>query len=242
MRIEEVTAGVHAVAGDSVNWTLIEHEDGIALVDAGYPGDHGDVLASIRAIGHELADLSAILITHGHIDHMGGVPALLEQRAVPVYAAADEVGNVRRDRREQAAPGAVVANLWRPGALRWVVEIMGKGALRDRGIPTVQPLPDPGDLPAGLVPVMTPGHTGGHTAFLLPRHRVLLSGDTLITGHPLSRTRGPQLLPAFFDHDRSGLDAALDVLAALDADAVVPGHGPVHRGSPADAVRAVRDR
>jgi glyoxylase-like metal-dependent hydrolase (beta-lactamase superfamily II) len=242
MQISEVTPDVYAVHGDSVNWTLVRDTDGLVLVDAGYPGDADEVIASIRDIGHTLDDVTSIVVTHGHIDHMGGIPALREKHSVPVLTAATEVANVRRERREQASPGAVLGNLWRHGALRWVVEIMGKGALADRGVSSAQPFTNSSAVPGGLVPISSHGHTSGHTSYLLPQHGVLISGDALVTGHPLSRVNGPQLLPAFFDHDRGAVQQALDTIATADARAIIPGHGPVYRGSPADAVRELRAR
>ena len=44
----------------------------------------------------------------------------------------------------------------------------------------------------------------------------------------------------FFHHDADAMDASLDTIAAVDADAIVPGHGPVFRGSPRDAVAELR--
>jgi glyoxylase-like metal-dependent hydrolase (beta-lactamase superfamily II) len=70
----------------------------------------------------------------------------------------------------------------------------------------------------------------------------VLTGDALVTGHPTSARRGPQLLPAFFSHDTEQAVAALDDLARLDADVVLPGHGPAHRGPVRDAVARARDR
>ena len=94
--------------------------------------------------------------------------------------------------------------------------------------------------PAVRFPVATPGHTSGHTAYLVPGARVLLTGDALVTGHALSSTTGPQELMGFFHHDLDVMDASLDVIAEVDADAIIPGHGPVYRGSPRDAVAQLR--
>ncbi|MDP9429592.1 MAG: MBL fold metallo-hydrolase [Actinomycetota bacterium] len=104
---------------------------------------------------------------------------------------------------------------------------------RDRG----PPLPAGGelDLPGGPVPVPTHGHTSGHTAFSLPRVGVVLTGDALVTGHPTSARRGPQLLPRFFSSDPDRTVAALDALDRLDADVVLPGHGEPFRGPVRDA-------
>jgi hypothetical protein len=68
----------------------------------------------------------------------------------------------------------------------------------------------------------------------------VLTGDGLVTGHPTARRRGPQLLPAFFDHDRAATAAALAPLSGLDAELLLPGHGEPWRGPVADAVTAAQ--
>ncbi|WP_237171773.1 MBL fold metallo-hydrolase [Prescottella equi] len=83
------------------------------------------------------------------------------------------------------------------------------------------------DLPGGPVPVTTHRHTSGHTAFHLPQHGSIVTGDALVTEHPLSKIRGPQLLPPVFDHGHGDTIEALDDLALLEADASLPVHGPV---------------
>jgi glyoxylase-like metal-dependent hydrolase (beta-lactamase superfamily II) len=60
---------------------------------------------------------------------------------------------------------------------------------------------------------------------------VLISGDALVTGHPLAPRSGPQLLPGLFNHDQDGCVRSLAALGLLDTEVLVPGHGPVWRGS-----------
>ena len=239
MRIQEAADGVFAVQGQSVNWSIIRSGHQLVLVDAGYPGDAGEVLESLQQLGG-VEKLQAILVTHGHIDHIGGIPAVLERRGVPVLASPAELGNVRREYRQQASVATVTLNLWRPGALAWTREILGKGAARDAGVPQAEAFA--AQLPGGLVAVPSAGHTSGHTAYFLPEQRVLLTGDALVSGHPLRREDGPQLLPGFFHHDKAALPGGLEALASVEADAIVPGHGPVLQMNPAQAVAAVRGR
>jgi len=242
MKITEVTGDVFAVEGHAANWTLIAEGDALTLVDAGYPGYHDDVLASISEIGHRLDDVGALLITHAHIDHIGSLPRLLEKHPVPVLLSPIEARHARREYLEQAGTADVVRNLWRPRVLPWALHIMRNGAMDDPGIPSATDFGDVDviDVPGRLVPVPTPGHTSGHTAYLVPGARVLLTGDALVTGHPLSPSTGSQKLMTFFHHDLDGMDASLDVIAEIDADAIVPGHGPVFRGSSRDAVAQLR--
>jgi glyoxylase-like metal-dependent hydrolase (beta-lactamase superfamily II) len=60
---------------------------------------------------------------------------------------------------------------------------------------------------------------------------VLVAGDALVTGHPLLTSVGPQLLPSLFNHDQDGCLRSLAALGLLDNDVLLPGHGPVWRGS-----------
>jgi glyoxylase-like metal-dependent hydrolase (beta-lactamase superfamily II) len=242
MKITEVTGNVFAVEGHAANWTLIAEGDALTLVDAGYPGYHDDVLASISEIGHRLDDVEAVLITHAHIDHIGSLPRLLEKHRVPVLLSPTEAPHARREYLEQAGTTDVVRNLWRPRVLPWALHMVQNGAMNDPGVPEATDFGDVDvlDVPGRPVPIATPGHTSGHTAYLVPGARVLLTGDALVTGHPLSPTTGPQELMGFFHHDHDAMAASLDVIAQVDVDVIVPGHGPVHRGSPGDAVAQLR--
>jgi glyoxylase-like metal-dependent hydrolase (beta-lactamase superfamily II) len=242
MKVTEAAAGVYAVQGSAVNWTLLTDGDAVTLVDAGYPGDHDDVLASLSEIGRRLSDVEAVLVTHAHIDHIGSLPRLLEQHTMPVLTSTTEARHVRREHLEQAGTADVVKNLWRPRVLPWALHIMRKGAMNDRGVPSAVDFgsADVIDVPGRPTPLPTPGHTSGHTGYLVPSARVLLTGDALVTGHRLSAGTGSQRLMGMFHHDLDAMDASLDVIAEVDADAIIPGHGPVFPGSPREAVAELR--
>jgi glyoxylase-like metal-dependent hydrolase (beta-lactamase superfamily II) len=68
---------------------------------------------------------------------------------------------------------------------------------------------------------------------------VLVAGDALMTEHALVTSSGPQLLPDFFNTDRTQARASLDLLRPLGADVVIPGHGPTFQGTPNQAVDLV---
>jgi glyoxylase-like metal-dependent hydrolase (beta-lactamase superfamily II) len=239
-----VAENVFLVQGDEVNWVLLRDGTDLTLVDGGYPGDVAAVEASIGAIGGRPEDVRAILVTHAHVDHLGAVNPFREKYGTPLYLDPAEVAHARREYLEQLSPARLLANLWRPGVLAWTRRTMRAGVTQDVTAAHAEPFPAEGplDLPGAPLPVPTYGHTSGHTAYYLPGAGAVITGDALITGHSLARAGGPQLVPAFFTHDHKRAVAALDALADLDADTILPGHGPVYRGPARDAVAIARSR
>lgn len=238
MQVIEVAPGVHVAHTRVVNWVLLTDGDAVTLVDTGYPGQADEVDASLAALGRTPHDVVAVLLTHAHVDHLGSADRLGRRHGVPVYAHELELAHARRDVLHQATPLDVARNAWRPGVLRWSREITRLGALSKQGVDNPAPFLSAGplDLPGHPVPVLTGGHTPGHTVFHLPQQGIVLTGDALVTGHPVSRTVGPQPIAGFFDHDREGSLRGLASIAALDADVIVAGHGEPWHGSVRRAV------
>ncbi|ULE34299.1 MBL fold metallo-hydrolase [Mycobacterium sp. IDR2000157661] len=237
-----VTDSVHFAYTDLVNWTLVTDGEGVVLIDAGFPGSRDDVLASLRRLGFGVDDLRAILLTHAHVDHFGSAIWFARTHGTPVFCHAAEVGHAKREYLEQASPVDIAKHAWRPRYLTWSLAITRKGAMVRDGIPTASALTE--DIATGLPgapkAIPTPGHTGGHCSFLVDG--VVVTGDALVTGHPLLTRGGPQLLPGLFNHDEEGCVRSLSVLALLDADVLLPGHGPMWRGSIREAAETAARR
>jgi glyoxylase-like metal-dependent hydrolase (beta-lactamase superfamily II) len=234
----QITDNVYFARGSAVNWVLVTDDTGVMLIDAGYPGDREDVLDSLRQVGYGPGDVHAILLTHAHVDHLGSAIWFANEHRTPVYCHAEEVGHAKREYLEQASVVDVALRIWRPRWAVWTVHLIRNGGLIREGIPTTQPLTAEvsAELPGYPMPVFTPGHTNGHCSYLVDG--VLVSGDALITGHPLLRHRGPQLLPEVFSHSQQGCLRSLDALALLETEILLPGHGDVWRGPIREATDA----
>ncbi len=232
-----VTERIHVAHTPLVNWTLVSDDAGVMLIDAGYPGDRDDVLASLKHLGYEPADVTAILLTHAHIDHLGTAIWFTKTHNTPVYCHSVEVGHAKREYLEQVSPVALLGHLWKPRWLRWSVEVAGKGGLVRDGIPTTRALTPEiaASLPGRPQALPTPGHTRGHCSYLVDG--ILVTGDALVTGHPLSTTHGPQLLPAIANHDQAQCVRSLSVLATAGTETLIPGHGDIWMGPIAEAVQ-----
>ena len=172
-----ITDRVHFVHTDLVNWTLVTGRggdgdgDGVMLIDAGFPGNRADVIASLGQLGFGVQDVRAILLTHAHIDHFGSAIWFAREHGTPVYCHADEVGHSKREYLEQASPVDIAAHVWQPKWLRWSASIIGKGALTRAGIPTTAPLTEDiaARLPGG--PEVNPDAGPHRRALLLRRGR-----------------------------------------------------------------------
>ncbi|OMI90623.1 MBL fold metallo-hydrolase [Streptomyces sp. M1013] len=242
--IRHVADGTYLVHGGHTNWVLLTDGDAVTLVDTGYPGDRRALLDSLAAVGSSPEAVAAVLITHAHNDHLGSAQYLRATHGTPVLLHEAEAPHARRDFLQQVSVGTVLRNAWRPGVLPWAVHVLRTGGTRQHPVTAPAPFPAGGalDLPGRPVPVHTPGHTDGHCVYHLPDAGVVISGDALVSGHALSRTEGPQLLPDLFHHDRTRAIASLDVIAGLAGDLLLPGHGPVHRGPVKDAADRARER
>ena len=226
--VEVIAPGIHFVQTPLVNWTVLSGDGTLTLIDAGYPSDRQRVS---RVLGDLGGELTAVLVTHGHSDHIGGIRWLLvEWPDAAVLASAEELPNVTREVTHQVGVRDLLPSLWRPSVIAWTARAIAAGGLADVGVPDPRPIePDREHRFSGhrVVPLLTPGHTPGHLMYWLPEHGVLVSGDGIVTGHPTSRDHGPGVLAPMFNHDDALARASMDtVLDGRPFEVILPGHGP----------------
>lgn len=242
--LRQVSAHVHVVETDHVNWGIYDGSDGVILIDSGYYGQRDLLESSLARIGRRPGDVVAIVLTHAHADHLGGAAWMAAENGTPVHTGPAEVAHAQREFLQQVSMARVLRSGLRPGVLRWAASIAPLlGGDATRGVPTATAVPmldGRADLPGSPRVRTIPGHTSGHTIYAFEEEGVVFTGDALVTAHATSRRRGPQLLPSMFHADLALATASLTLLETEPERIVAPGHGPVWEGSVSDAVAAAR--
>jgi glyoxylase-like metal-dependent hydrolase (beta-lactamase superfamily II) len=237
----DVADGVHRVEDAFVNWYLLEEDGCVTAIDAGLPASWESLHEALTGIDRIPSDLEAIVLTHGHFDHVGFAEPARHELRVPVWVHEEDAWLARHPLR-YARERSPLLYLKRSSARRIL------GAMLRAGAPWVKRLHEVRTFAAGEeldVPgrphvLHTPGHTLGHCALHLPEREALLSGDALVTLDPYTGARGPQLVARAATADSRQALGSLDVLAATEARIVLPGHGAPWREGVAEACRQAR--
>jgi glyoxylase-like metal-dependent hydrolase (beta-lactamase superfamily II) len=96
------------------NAFLIEGEDGLTLIDAGYPGKAAAVFRAIRRLGGSPDQLKHLIFTHGHPDHVGSAVAIVRETAARTYMHPFDIPVAESGgpfRPMQGAPGLLASQL-----------------------------------------------------------------------------------------------------------------------------------
>ncbi|WP_374756002.1 MBL fold metallo-hydrolase [Fibrisoma montanum] len=201
------------------------------LVDAGLPGYAGQIRKKAEQLFGIGTKPRAIVLTHGHIDHVGSLATLLSDWPVPVYAHSLELPYLQGKASYPPPDPAIGGGLF--SYISWLYPI-GPTNFGNR----IRPVPVNGQIPE--LPdwqiIHTPGHSPGHVSLFRPNDRTLLAGDAFITTNQNSgisvaiqrkEFHGP---PAYFTCDWVAAEKSVRLLTELQPQAVGAGHGVSVRG------------
>ena len=218
MAVMRVIKGVYVVPVGTVNAFLIDGDDGLTLIDAGYPDKEAAVFGAIRGLGRSPDQLKHLILTHGHPDHIGSAAAIVRETGARTYMhpldipIAESGGPFRPLRPAPSLLGQVLCRLfYRPN------QRVGPVAID-------QPLTDGEMLPVagGMEVIHTPGHCAGQVALLWRPGRMLFAADVGTNMMGLSD-------PIGFENLEEGR-VSQRKLSGLSFDAVAFGHGePIAR-------------
>lgn len=196
------------------------------LVDTGTPYRAQAISAAVEERFGAGARCEAIILTHGHFDHVGSVIELVEKYAAPVYAHELELPYLT-GQQDYPTPDASVEG----GLVAKMSPIFPVDAI-DLG-DHVQQLPEDGHVPA--LPefrwVHVPGHSPGQVALFRERDRLLLSADAIVTVRQedlykvLTQKQEISGPPRYLTTDWGAARASVEKLVALKPLIMGTGHG-----------------
>lgn len=228
----EVTKDVYYYTTQIANLVFIGSPGtaGWVMVDAGMP-------KHARDIREEAADRfgnvppSAIILTHGHFDHVGSIVDLIEEWNIPVYAHPLEfpflTGQLSYPKPDISVEGGLLAKL----AFMYPREPIDI-------TPVLKPLPQDGTVPVinGWKWIHTPGHSPGHVSLFRECDGMLIAGDAFVTVRQDSlyevliqkeEINGP---PRYLTTDWQDAWNSVKSLEALNPLTAITGHGTAMEG------------
>jgi glyoxylase-like metal-dependent hydrolase (beta-lactamase superfamily II) len=201
------------------------------LIDAGLVGTAGMIARAAESRFGADSRPAAIVLTHGHFDHVGALEELAERWDVPVYAHELELPYLD-GRSSYPPPDPTVGG----GMMARLSGLFPRGPINVSN--RLRTLPADGSVPGmpGWRWIPTPGHAPGHVSLWRDSDRAVLAGDAFITTRQESayaaaiqkpEMHGP---PMYFTPDWEEARESVRRLAALDPELAVTGHGHAMRG------------
>ncbi|MBO1022395.1 MBL fold metallo-hydrolase [Methylobacterium sp. SD274] len=217
---------------------------GWTLIDAGIMGSK----SAIRKVAEQRfgpnARPAAIVLTHGHFDHVGVVEDLAREWDVPVWAHPLERpyldGSASYPPPDPSVGGGLMARL---SPLYPLAPVDVSAHLRD--------LPEDGSVPSmpGWRWIHVPGHSVGQVALWREADRTLIAGDAFVTTAQESayavivqepEIHGP---PMYLTTDWEAAGRSVAILAALEPERAITGHGrPLEGPALREALHLLADR
>jgi glyoxylase-like metal-dependent hydrolase (beta-lactamase superfamily II) len=196
---DRVVDGVGRIPG-FVNSYIFREESETYLIDTGFTRKAKSIVRAFDSARVPLSSVGKVLLTHHHIDHMGGAAYLHQTTNAPLSCHVDDTPFV-------------------DGRTRAPMPLLMRLFMRVHPAPVAVTLKD-GDRVGPLTVIHTPGHTPGEVVFYHPARKILFSGDATV------EREGHLVLPA--TRFASNLDQAVRSLSRvreLDVQVLLPGHG-----------------
>ena len=215
----ELDSRVYRLVDGPANVYLVDDGE-LTLIDGGIPKDARQIREGIRALGHAVADVDRVLLTHYDYDHVGALASL--GLSAPIYAGEPDATYVT---------GAVKPSLTnKKGLLQRLA-----GRFLDHPNLISLPVTD-GEEIGGFQAYHTPGHTAGHMVYLHEEFDIAFLGDCVRTTDSTFQPM-PSWLCADSKRNHESIKALSERTPTFDYGA--PGHGEVITAGASAVLRRV---
>ncbi|WP_425412241.1 MBL fold metallo-hydrolase [Melghirimyces thermohalophilus] len=222
---EDVLFDLYCYTDQIVNVCFVGTDEWV-LVDTGMPKTANRIVNAVEERFGENSKPKAIVLTHGHFDHVGAVIDLVRKWQIPVYAHPAELPFLTGESKYPEPDGSVEGGLVAKMSPIFPNEPVDLGN-------NVEALPDDGSVPGllGWRWIHTPGHAPGHISLFRDEDRSLIAGDAFVTVKQESLYKvstqekeisGP---PRYLTTDWDAAKQSVQKLAALKPAVAVTGHG-----------------
>jgi glyoxylase-like metal-dependent hydrolase (beta-lactamase superfamily II) len=235
----KITDGISRLGSGMINSYLLEENGEVTIIDAGVPGYWDDLPAELAAMGLSIEHVRALLLTHGHTDHIGFAERLRTESGVRVSVHELDAALARGEIPNPAK----TAGRMRPRPMLSFFWFAARGGLlRVKHVGEVSTFGDGAtlDVPGAPRVILVPGHTAGSAALHAPARDALFIGDAIATYSVIGGESGPMLNP--FNADRATALASLSRLDDIQARNVLAGHGQAWTEGVQAALARVRTR
>jgi glyoxylase-like metal-dependent hydrolase (beta-lactamase superfamily II) len=201
----KIVEGIYQVEGTNGNVYLVEDGDKLILIDTGLPRNDKKIIKNIVALGRKPTDVSLIVLTHFHIDHVGSAKKMKELTSAKVAVHeldADYVAGRKAPPKPKNLMFKALSSVYKAAPVE--PELLLKE----------------NDKVGRLIVIHTPGHSEGSISLLESERKVMFVGDAIrfiegkITGSPEQ-----------FTLDVGKAKDSIRKIATFDFDILLSGHG-----------------
>lgn len=212
----KITENVYVVPNVVANPYILVDPDGLTVIDVGLPGSQKKILAYVAGLGKSATDIKRIILTHSDLDHIGSLTALQKASGARTYTS-----QIEADAIAQGRPSRVIKP--RGFSMRRILFTLLGPFMKATPFKVDEIIKEGQVLPVlgGLTVLETPGHTPGHLSLYAASAHILFCGDSMVSDNGLQGSR-PGVT---WDADKAS--ESVRKQAALGAQTVCPGHGPV---------------
>lgn len=216
----EIINGVHLVDGTNANVYILVNTENLTVIDTGMPGQLGKILDYVKKLNRKPSDISKIILTHCHVDHMGNAYELKKLTNAKLFIHEKDASFISGKEKMPSLKGLA-------GAALKVVSPFFK-------VKYVEPdiLLKEEDVFEGFTVIHNPGHTPGSISLYSKDRKLIFVGDEL--RYMDGKIQGP---PEQFTPDMNLAIKSMEKLTKIDYDVMLSGHGDPLRPNASEKVK-----